>query len=189
MDGSAQKTSRRWRPSRAELAATTTPDETWCPLDGLLPEYIPTVWDGPHVGLRLVEAFKTLANLPGGLPTLTASGYWPAYLWEYEDELAQEQSDDEIKAERMRARNFAKARPNAQDVTRMEIAMIWPGRYLADPVMAKIVQRVALYRSRDQDMQQVSYRMKMGAKILRKRNRVGLDLIASGLRRDGVSVF
>jgi hypothetical protein len=39
------------------------------------------------------------------------------------------------------------------------------------------------------DMHQLARKMKQDPKTLRKRNRVGLDLIAAGLRRDKVRVF
>jgi len=40
--------------------------EDWLPLGGPpAPEAIPICWSGPHVGKRLIEAFRTLARMPG----------------------------------------------------------------------------------------------------------------------------
>jgi hypothetical protein len=87
------------------------------------------------------------------------------------------------------ALNRAKIKPSAQDVSRMEQAISWPGRYCLSVPCARIIQRIAFYRSRDMDMHQLARKMKHDPKTLRKRNRVGLDLIAAGLRRDKVRVF
>jgi hypothetical protein len=68
VDYSTLKASRRWRIGRAEIASASSrliPSESWHPLDGVPPpEYVPPAWDGPHVGLRLCDAFKTLAAMP-----------------------------------------------------------------------------------------------------------------------------
>ena len=164
-------------------------EDDWHPLDGKpAPEYVPEVWTGPHVGLRMVEAFKTLTSMPttggGG-----SGGFWPAYFYEWDDLLAQEESDAQSKDNVASTINRAKIRPSAQDVSRMEQAISWPGRYCSQISIARIVQRVAFYRSRDMDMQVVSRKMKQDHKFLRTRNREGLDLIAVGLRRDKVRVF
>lgn len=170
------------------------PGEEWHPLDGVpAPEYVPEQWDGPHVGLRLVEAFKTLANLPGGDgPGSTASSFWPEYWHDWEDALAQEGQAD-VKADTAAKANQSRVRPSAQDITRMDKAISWPGEYLAaDPAFARlahVVQRVAFYRSREMDMDYVARRMKRNSVMLRQDNRDGLDRIADCLRRDGVPIF
>jgi hypothetical protein len=40
----------------------------------------------------------------------------------------------------------------------MESAITWPGRYILEPGVARLVQRVTLARSRDLDMQYVLHR-------------------------------
>src|SRR5258707_718381 len=117
MEGSASKSSRRWRISAADIAASVLiPGEAWHPLDGgIAPEYIPEQWDGVHVSVRLVEAFKTLSNLPGaGLSSIAS--FWPAYHYEWEDLLAQRQSDLATQEEDAKERNRARVRPSAQDI-------------------------------------------------------------------------
>jgi hypothetical protein len=192
MDSSAQKSSRRWRIPRAEIMSSSVliPGDQWHPLDGgPAPEYIPPLWDGPHVGLRLCEAFKTLAALPGGISLGGASGYWPEYTHDWNDLIAQEESDAQLKEEKATAHNRARVRPSAQEISRMEMAICWPGRYVPISSYAQIVQRVALYRSRDLDLQYAARRIRIGEKQMRARNRAGLDMIAAGLRRDAVRVF
>jgi Domain of unknown function (DUF6362) len=149
---------------------------------------VPEHWTGPHVGLRLVQAFKTLANMPDG-GSGSFHGFWPVYFYEWDDLLAQEERDAQSKDDAASALNRAKIKPSAQDVSRMEQAISWPGRYCLSVPCARIIQRIAFYRSRDMDMHQLARKMKHDPKTLRKRNRVGLDLIAAGLRRDKVRVF
>lgn len=165
------------------------PVASWSPLDGVdAPEYIPEFWIGPHVGLRMIEAFKTLACLPSGHRGRTASGYWPEYWPEWEDLLAREQSDAQLKEEQARAQNRVRMAPSAQDISRMEIVISWSGTYLA-PADARLVQRVALLRSQDREIEVIAHRLRRSPRELRRTNRVGLDRIADGLRLARVAVF
>jgi hypothetical protein len=194
MEANAQKPRwrSRWRQSVTVANASANglrPEDDWHPLDGRpAPEYVPEYWTGPHVGLRLVEAFKTLANMPD-VGFGSSRGFWPAYLYEWHDLLAQEESDAQSKDDAASALNRAKIRPSARDVSRMEQAISWPGRYCISVPCARIVQRVAFYRSRDMDAHMLARKMRLDPKSLRKRNREGLDIIAIGLRRDKVRVF
>lgn len=195
-----EKERQRWRnpkfvTGRHDFGNTHTiliPGEEWHPLDGTpAPEYVPEQWDGPHVGLRLVEAFKTLANTPDrGSRLDSASGFWPETWPEFQDLLAQEGQQD-VKQETVEKANRARVCPSTQEITRMEMALCWPAEHLSgdDPELARIVQRVAFYRSLEMDMGYVARRMRVHAKLLRDRNRTALDLIASGLRRCSVPVF
>jgi hypothetical protein len=159
--------------------------------DGGQAEYIPPpAWDGPHVGVRLCDAFKTLAMMPvrGGRPKL-APGFWPEYSYEWEDLLAQRQADTATQEDDARSRNRARVQPSAQDISRMEAAISWPGRYIPEIETVRIVQLVALARSRDLDMSYVARKMRVGAEHVRVGNGLGLAAIALGLRCDGVHVF
>ena len=192
MEGSASRSSRRWRMGRVELAKLVTPDDEWHPLDdgGQAPEYIPPAWDGPHVGLRLTDAFKTLAMMPDrGASTKFQSGFWPEYYYEWEDLLAQKTADIATQEDDASERNRTRVRPSAQAISRMEMAISWPGRYIVEAETACIVQRVALARSRDLDMSHVARKMRVGAEHVRVGNGLGLAAIAFGLRHNGVHVF
>ncbi len=161
----------------------------WNPLDGVpAPEYLPDVWIGPHVGLRLIEAFKTLLLLPAARGPKAFGNAWPTYMHDWTDLLAQEGADAEAKAKRADASNRVRLQPTARDVGRMELAIVWPGQYLRDPIL-RIVQRVALLRARDLDLSQIARRMKQPATYVRRCNGDGLDAIAAGLRRDRQPVF
>jgi hypothetical protein len=190
MEGSASRSSRRWRMGRAEIAKLVEPE--WHPLDGngSAPEYIPPEWDGPHVGLRLCDAFKTLTMMPDrGASIRSKSGFWPEYYYEWEDLLAQKTADVATQEDDASDRNRTRVRPSAQEISRMEMAISWPGRYVTDPETARIVQRVALARSRDLDMSHVARKMRVGAEHVRVGNGLGLAAIAFGLRHNGVHVF
>lgn len=188
---SAGRARQRWRISRAELETMTLiPGNEWHPLDGApAPEYVPPQWDGPHVGLRLIQAFKTLAAMPNR--TLTGIGsYWPEYWHDWADLLAREEMEQAQKEQEARSQNRVRIRPTAQEVSRMETAIVWPGRYLGSmPQVSRVVQRVAVARSRELDIGYVARRLRRNPKQVRAENRLGLDVIAEGLRRDVVHVF
>jgi hypothetical protein len=190
MEGSASRSSCRWRMGRAEIAKLVEPE--WHPLEGngIAPEYIPPEWDGPHVGLRLCDAFKTLAMMPDrGASTRSKSGFWPEYCYEWEDLLAQKQADQATQEDDASVRNRTRVRPSAQEISRMEMAISWPGRYIVDPEIARIVQHVALARSRGLDMSHVAWKMKIRAERVRDKDGLGLAMIAQGLQCNGVHVF
>ena len=95
--------------------------------------------------------------------------------------------DKQLRAE---AFNQVRIPPTAIEVGNMETAIVWPARYLAArPLIMRAVHRVAAGRARGQAMDLMAQRMKRRAATVRAMNRAGLDLIADGLRRDGVAVF
>jgi hypothetical protein len=159
--------------------------EDWHPLSGAAaPEYIPERWDGPHVGKRLIEAFKTLSQLPARGGPVAFGSFWPEMFVEWHDELAQAQADEEQKAADARAANRVRIRPTAHEITVMEQAIVWPARYLVPHRvnLARAVGFVALWRSREQELGWIARRLRVGVRVLRLRNRRGLDLIAAGLQ-------
>jgi hypothetical protein len=103
--------------------------------------------------------------------------------------LAQRTADTSALEDDARLRNRAMVRPSAQEISRMEAAISWPGRYVTDRERAKTVQLVALYRARDQDLGYACRKMRVGLRQGRESNREALDTIAAGLRRDAVRVF
>ncbi len=155
------------------------------------PEYVPAEWVGFHVGVRLVEAFKTLSLLPATFGPALMHNSWPTYSIEWADLMAWESiQDEESKRQRAAGMNRVRLQPSHSDVSRMETALIWPGHYLATrPFVLRVVQKVALMRSRGLDIAQAARRLKKRAYSVRRMNRDGLDEIALGLRRDRVPVF
>ena len=187
MNANTKRQRQAWTAERLREQASIP--NNWSPLDGVpMPEYIPDFWIGPHCGLRMIEAFKCLSNMPGGHGGGTGKGYWPDYWHDWADLLAQNESDANEKDERVREQNRARISPSAQDISRMEIVISWGARYLL-PADAVLVQRVALMRSQDRDLEAISHRLRRVPKELRRSNRLGLDLIATGLRIDAVAVF
>jgi hypothetical protein len=165
--------------------------ENWHPLAGTsAPEYVPTRWDGPHVGKRLIESYRVLAKLPMANGPRFSSGFWPEWTREWTDELAQLEADTAQLEAEARAANRVRILPSASEISRMERAIGWPGRYLAKtrPILAVTVQLVALSRSRERDFGWIARKLKLGVHTVRARNRNGLDVIAAGLRRDNVPV-
>ena len=164
--------------------------EHWHPLANTPgSEYVPTRWDGPQVGKRLTEAFRTLSRLPMNGHPRAFGTCWPEYMRDWSDKLAiltGEISDQEAAA---RAQNRVRIMPTAAEVSRMEAAISWPATYLATrPILARTVQIVALWRSRERDFGWIARKLRLGVHTVRARNRNGLDVIAAGLRRDNVPV-
>jgi hypothetical protein len=166
-------------------------DDSWHPLSGhKAPEYVPPFWIGPHVGLRLVEAFRTLQNMPiNGVPSGFVNS-WPEYRYSWTDELAQAGADQEQQQSEAKARNYTKINPSAQAIARMEQAIVWPARYLAGvPQLLRTVGPGVIAKSRNRPLTYAAERLRMPARLFRRWYHEGLDLIAEGLRRNAVGVF
>jgi len=87
------------------------------------------------------------------------------------------------------AAQMMKPRPTSIEITRMERAIGWPGHYVRDRRQLAAVQLVAPGRSRNRDLAWAARKMRAGASFVRNLNRDGLDAIASGLRRDRLTLF
>ena len=169
-------------------------EDRWNPLEHTsAPEYIPPVWIGSHVGLRLVEAFKTLAAIPVANGPHFRSGHWAPYPMEAIDIVAKEfEYLNDYGQAREAAQQWARTRHRAtpEEVSRMEAALSWAGHYLGHrPLVARVVQAVAQFRSIGWEGDRIARRLHKPATTVRRVNRTGLDEIAAGLRRDGVAVF
>jgi hypothetical protein len=155
--------------------------------DVVMEDIAPSVWDGPHVGKRLSEALRTLRLLPMG----AVAGYgsaWPAYSYEFEDLLAQQEQGELEKTQRMQ--NRTRLLPSYQDVTRMEIAICWPARFLVGvDHLVRAVNAVALAHSLDRDAGWVAAKRGGYADTWRANHDRGCDVIAAGLRAELVPVF
>jgi hypothetical protein len=79
---------------------------------------------------------------------------WPAYAWEWEDLLAQQEANAEQKAKDLREQNRTRLLPSAAEIAAMETAIVWPARYLCEvPQLLHVVQMAAFGRSRDGDLE------------------------------------
>jgi hypothetical protein len=145
----------------------------WHPLDGRpAPEFIPSRWDGVHVGQRLIEALRVLARLPmNGYPQDFGSAR-PNYFNDFEDQVGWLQPDPRsgLIPERPPLQ-MLKLRPSSVEIERMEKAIIWPGCYVKDRRLLAAVQIVALGRSRDCDLEWVARKMGTGSAVVRKSSR------------------
>jgi hypothetical protein len=185
--------SRRAAPPAAEPSSwLIARREDWHPLSGVpAPEYIPPQWDGPHVGHRLVQAFRTLAQMPVNTRPRSFRSSWPAYAQEAIDYFAAA-IDKDLGAELEEGRNRVRLAPSGIEIQRMEAAIAWPAHYLRDrPMRAVVVQEVASLRasSATASLAGIARRLRRSPTYLRRCNRAGLDLIAAGLRSDAVAVF
>ena len=169
-------------------------DDRWNPLEHVTAaEYVPPVWIGAHVGLRLIQAFKTLAAMPAASGPSSKSGYWPSHPMEWIDIKAKEHEWlNDYEQQREAARQWARTRHRAtpEEVGRMEAALSWPARYLNQrPLVMRLVQQVAWSRARGIETDKIAHRLHKPPATVRRINRAGLDAIAAGLRRDDVAVF
>ena len=160
---------------------------------GAPPEYVPPSWDGPHCSVRLVQAFKTLASMPAANGPRFRSGSWPGAPMEWIDIVAKEHEwlNDPGQA-REAAQQWARTRHRVtpEEVSRMEAALSWAPHYLSTrPLVMKLVQNVARFRSIGYESDKIAQRLHKPAVTVRRINRAGLDAIAIGLRRDDVAVF
>jgi hypothetical protein len=164
----------------------------WHPLDHKpAPEYIPPSWIGTHAGKRLAEALRTLRHMPiNGVPQGFATS-WPGYaMIEWEDRLAQAGSDQEQQQQEAVAKNWSKTIPTSIEISRMEVAISWPARYLGEiPQLLRVVGAVASAKSRGQNIAVAERKLRLPGRVVRRWNNEGLDLIAAGLQRDEVMVF
>jgi hypothetical protein len=158
------------------------------PLDPLwMPEELPAKWDGPHVGLRITEAFVTVLKMPGG-----RKGYrslWPAYMYEFDDLVAQAEQGELERT--MNTQNRVKVAPSTQEITRMEAATYWPMRYLhaQHPQLCEAVNMIALAHALGLDAGWVANKRGGHADTWRQRHAHGCEDIALGLVLDRVGVF
>ena len=168
--------------------------EKWNPLEfvGGAPEYIPPRWDGPHTGLRLIQAFKTLSAIPVANGPRFKSTWWPHAPMEWIDIKAKEHEYlNDLDQAREAARQWARTRHRAspEEVSRMEAALSWPGRYLSSSSGDACGAECREVRSIGYESDKIAHKLHKPLATVRRINRAGLDAIAAGLRRDDVAVF
>lgn len=147
----------------------------------------PAVWSGEHVGLRLCEAMRTLRLIP----MRGVAGYkvcWPAYRYEFQDLLAQQEQGELERT--LKLQNRTRIMPSWRDVTRMEAAIGWPARFLGhDGNVAAAVNAVALAHAMERDSGWVAAKYGGYADTWRDRHDTGCGVIARQLRAERVPVF
>jgi hypothetical protein len=166
------------------------PLDEWHPLENRpAPVYVPQFWIGPHVGFRLVEALRTVQRMPMSFGPKAWGNGWPEIEREYSD-YVQYADDAQWKLDQTAEFNRIRPKPSREDITRMEVAIVWPARYLRElPQLLRTVQMVAVVRMRHGHIERAARRLGLPGRLARRWNREGLDTIATGLRRDCVRVF
>ncbi len=157
--------------------------------DGTMPEVVPTMWCGSHVGVRISEAFATLMRLPGGMRR-ASFGYWPAYSHTWEDMLSQLEQAVEEQAREQRIQNRSRSSPSIEDVSRMERALYWPMHYLGRvPLLVRAVNAMAFAHALERDCVWLARKRGGDPDLWQRKHWAGTELIARGLIRDKVAVF
>ena len=168
------------------------PRHEWHPLTngGAPPDYVPPVWDGPHVGKPWSRRCSRCRLLPTSNRPRVFGNAWPAYFHGWEDQLAQQEMAKDLREQLERARNRTRLLPSSIEIAHMETAIGWPGRYLLGcPQFIRVVQVATLGRARYRDMDWAARRLELPGRLVRRWHRGGVDLIAVGLRRDAVRIF
>jgi hypothetical protein len=145
------------------------------------------VWTSRMVADELVEAVRLCQRVVRGAGPSDRSGFWPQVLRDWGDlVMAVETAKENAKAEPDRMRHYA----TAKQITRMERAISWQGRYLSEPGQAPLRRLLALWlrckASRGASFGKALKRRKISkATAYRARDRA-LLLIAIGLMQDRV---
>ena len=184
--------------------------EQFCPLDPDPPYQPPDTWNAPDVQHRFAEAIGTLAKLPlGRFWPAGVRNCWPNYASEWAEFMARMSADMEemavagqLSQEFLVAhrdwtadRNRFRERPSAQEISHMERALFWPGRYLRDRStdLVRALNLTSLARARGVELDQVVRRGKHnGVRSSSAWQDLALEAtrrIAVGLCVDKVAVF
>jgi hypothetical protein len=165
--------------------------DDWCPLDGVpAPEFIPPEWTGPHVHVRLADAWRILSKMPWRSPYPRAFGrWWPSYRVEWHDLLAM-LGAGELEALQREA-NRTRILPSAREISQMEQAIVWPMQYLREARHVLIVNVCARVASFDGDLEReiVRRRYRGDAEQWQRWNWQLCDKIADRLIAGRVMVF
>jgi hypothetical protein len=153
----------------------------------LIADVVPARWNGEHVGLRLIEAMRTLSKIPMRR-RLGFAHSWPTHAYEFADLLAQQEQGELERT--MQERNHIGIRPSLQEMTAMETAVAWPAAFLSDRLdLAAAVNGVSLAHALDRDIRWLVRRRGGYIDTWRQRHADGCNLIAAGLRRARTRVF
>jgi hypothetical protein len=180
------------------------------PLDPEPPYQPPERWDAPHVQVRFTEAIETLMKLPlGRFGPAAIRSCWPQYGSDWAVFMARMSADMEEMAvagqlseeflalhqDWTASRNRWHERPGAIEISYMERALFWPGRYLRDRPddLARALNLTSLARARGVELKQVVHRGKhRGVRSSPAWYDLALTAaheIAIGLRVDRIVVF
>jgi hypothetical protein len=175
----------------AKLFYGTETIDNWSPLDGVpAPEYVPAEWNGPHVSVRLVDAWRTLNKIPMMRASPRTFGrWWPQYRVEWDDLLAMIGAG-ELESMQREA-NRVRILPSAKEISQMEIAINWPMNYLDNERAVLVVNVCARIASFDGDLDREIRRRCYGgdAEEWQQQNWDYCDRIADELIEDRVMVF
>lgn len=141
-------------------------------------------WTPDLVRERLVKAAILCQRAAGRVGPKEFGTAWPEIAVEWADMLAQVETDELLKG-----RNQIRMPASARDVTLMEDALGWPGRYLDGQDGAKRCLKLFLFSKATRRKFTAVCRNRGIPVSTAKRGRAkAFSLIAQGLDRDGVAV-
>lgn len=117
--------------------------------DPLKPYEIPSRWTAEHVMVRMIWAFETLARMRIKVGPKGYGRGWPAYVHEWADLVAQEETEAAEVKRRTFERRDVILPPSARDVSLMEEAFQWPPKYLGGGHIGPWASRRATGRGRN----------------------------------------
>jgi hypothetical protein len=150
-------------------------------------DHPPPKWCGDWVSRRWVDGLKTLRLIPLKAAPRGFGNAWPAYAYEWEDLIAQ-QEHGELEATQ-HGQNRVRLQPSYRQVTMCEAVISWP-LYLADlePVLLAF-NRVGWAYACERDATFVASRHGGCAETHLARYTKGCALVSDRLRVDRVPVF
>ena len=151
----------------------------------------PATWTAEHVGLRLVEAMRTLDRLPRPRGPRAPGNHWPQHRLEWADRLAQAELPEAERRERAGAQLCEIAlRPSGAAIDRMDHALEWLRALRAlEPELAITVTLWAHRLARGRSMRRLCRERGWTPQAFYKRRRLALEAIADALRRRGEPVL
>lgn len=170
------------------------------------PEMLPAIWTPEFVGVRLVDAYRIHFRMPRerhgprghgcGMPSYVHDGPTKKRVWSerrkrFELVTVMPDPDHAGHVDQTEVPTETIALPTSAEMTRMEIVLAWPGRFLAhDAEITTCVSNWATWEARELDAYEMADRFFWAkAKAFQAKRREGLRLIAKGLNAAGEGVI
>ena len=149
-----------------------------------------TSWTAELVGVRLVEAFRTLDRLPRVERPREPGNHWPRHRVEWADRLAQAELPEAERKAREELRNALCLRPSGSEIDCMDRALEWLRDLRAvDPGLALVTSLWALRTARRRSLRALCREKGWAPATFYKLRARALDRLAATLNSDGVPVF
>ena len=153
-------------------------------------DLVPPAWTAEHVGLRLVEAFRTLDRMPRAKGPRQPGNHWPRTRLEWADRLAQAELPEAERRAREALHNALALRPSGREIDQMDRALDWLRDLRAvDPGLALVTSLWALRTARRRSLRALCREKGWAPATFYKLRARALDHLAATLNAGGVPVF